>query len=232
MAHPAREVFEEPVLAGPWAGLSPYYRIELREYEPFDWPLPLRTLFGEYGAEILGDIVNTAPRFYPFTRWGGAIRTVQGIYLARATPGLYGIIHRALGLQETGGGVAENPRASTHDDYVEARRLSHERYYFARNPTLVKVAKEHYGYSCQVCDFDFEVHYGELGKHYIECHHKDPLSERPEEEHFEGTATGLDDVAVVCSNCHRMLHRQRPALSIDALRALMLRMAPVISPGG
>lgn len=219
VAQEAREVREEPTLAGDWAGLAPYYRIELRGYEAFPAPLPLRTLVDDYGDEIRGDILNTAPRFYPFSRWGSTIRTVQGIYLAQATPGFYGIVRRALGLEEVareGGALPEG-----HEDYVESRRLARERYYFARNPALVRAAKDRYGYVCQVCDFDFEARYGDLGKRYIECHHKTPLSERPEEEQIDGAATGVDDVAVVCANCHRMLHRRRPALTVDDLKAFL-----------
>jgi len=212
-----REVQDEPPSPGDWAGMSPYQRIELTGYEPFSSPLPLRTLVEEYGEEIRGDLLNSAPRFYPFNRWGSKVRTVQGIYLAAATAGLYGVIRRALGLEEAGDET--DGGTDSHDDYVEARRLARERYYFARNPALARDAKAHYGYACTVCGFDFEAAYGALGHHYIECHHLNPLSERPEEEQLDGATTSLEDLAVVCANCHRMLHRRRPALSPDELRA-------------
>jgi hypothetical protein len=70
---------------------------------------------------------------------------------------------------------------------------------------------------CRICSFDFEVTYGELGKDFAEVHHAVPLSERPE----EGIATSLNDLVVVCANCHRMLHRQRPWLTVESLERLL-----------
>jgi 5-methylcytosine-specific restriction enzyme A len=102
-------------------------------------------------------------------------------------------------------------------EFEEGKRLVSERSYFKRNPALVAQAKARYGYICQVCGFDFQRQYGTLGKEYIECHHLSPLSEREDAESVIGTS--LDDVAVMCSNCHRMIHRARPALSVEALKA-------------
>ncbi|UZW66371.1 hypothetical protein OC195_21405 [Priestia flexa] len=33
--------------------------------------------------------------------------------------------------------------------------------------------------------------------------------------------TKVEDIALVCANCHRMLHRQRPWLSISELKQLL-----------
>lgn len=76
-----------------------------------------------------------------------------------------------------------------------------------RNTTIVKKKKEKvlklYGkLECELCSFDFEKVYGEIGYGFIECHHKKPLYTLVEE-----TETSLDDLMLVCSNCHRMLHR-------------------------
>lgn len=69
--------------------------------------------------------------------------------------------------------------------------------------------------ACEVCDFDFFAHYGELGRGFIECHHLLPLCELALPRN-----TRLDDLAVVCSNCHRMFHRARSGSSIGELREL------------
>jgi hypothetical protein len=57
---------------------------------------------------------------------------------------------------------------------------------------------------CEVpgCGFDFEHTYGDIGHEYAEVHHLKPLSDMSSQ-----TITRLDDLAIVCANCHRMIHR-------------------------
>jgi predicted HNH restriction endonuclease len=85
-----------------------------------------------------------------------------------------------------------------------------------RDSTLRKKAIKLHGLSCQVCSFNFETKYGKLGKDFIEVHHAKPLHEN----NFNPTSTNpKTDLNVVCSNCHRMLHRKKGiTLTIDELR--------------
>lgn len=86
-----------------------------------------------------------------------------------------------------------------------------------RNSALVKKKKASAErLACEVCGFDFEATYGELGTGYIECHHTQPIS-----EYDSSQKTRLQDLALVCANCHRMLHRRRPWLRIQQLAALI-----------
>ena len=67
---------------------------------------------------------------------------------------------------------------------------------------------------CEVpkCGFDFEVVYGELGRDYAQVHHLKPLADRT-----NPSQTKLDDLAVVCANCHVMIHRGGKCRSLDGL---------------
>ena len=69
---------------------------------------------------------------------------------------------------------------------------------------------------CEACQFDFNLQYGELGFKYIECHHRTPLA-----EFTSTTKTTLQDLALVCSNCHRMLHRTTNSFSVEGLKSLI-----------
>lgn len=76
-----------------------------------------------------------------------------------------------------------------------------------RDRKLVRVAKLsfklRYGkLFCECCGICFEEFYGSLGAEFIEAHHKLPLSEVKEE-----TAVKASDLAMLCANCHRMIHR-------------------------
>jgi 5-methylcytosine-specific restriction protein A len=69
---------------------------------------------------------------------------------------------------------------------------------------------------CEVCGFDFERRYGARGKGFIEAHHTKPVHTLT-----EGSTTKLSDLALVCANCHRMIHAARPWLEINELKALL-----------
>ncbi|MRG45026.1 HNH endonuclease [Chitinophaga sp. SYP-B3965] len=71
---------------------------------------------------------------------------------------------------------------------------------------------------CEICEFDFYERYGELGIGFIECHHRTPLSSLQ-----ASSKTSLKDLALVCANCHRMLHKKIDVLSIEDLKALINR---------
>jgi 5-methylcytosine-specific restriction enzyme A len=90
-----------------------------------------------------------------------------------------------------------------------------------RDPRVVarkkgRVLRETGRLSCEVCSFDFEKTYGQLGRGFAECHHRVPLAELP-----FARETRLADLAIVCANCHRMLHRARPTLGIAELKAII-----------
>jgi 5-methylcytosine-specific restriction protein A len=66
---------------------------------------------------------------------------------------------------------------------------------------------------CELCGFDFEKTYGSVGKGYVEIHNRLPLT------HMRANRrTHLSDLILVCSNCHRMLHRQRPHSNLRITR--------------
>ena len=69
---------------------------------------------------------------------------------------------------------------------------------------------------CEVCGFDFEAVYGKLGAGYIEVHHKKPVSEGER-------ITGLNnDLVMLCSNCHRMIHRGRDhMITVEELKGII-----------
>lgn len=91
-----------------------------------------------------------------------------------------------------------------------------------RNSKVTKLAKQKmkntYGkFFCQVCDFNFHERYGSLGADFIEAHHTKPISMLNED-----SITEVDDIALVCSNCHSMLHRKRPWLEMNELNRVLV----------
>jgi 5-methylcytosine-specific restriction enzyme A len=77
---------------------------------------------------------------------------------------------------------------------------------------------------CEVCGFSFARTYGSRGVDYIECHHRTPLSELT-----PGKKTRLDDLALLCANCHRMIHSNRPWLTVEELHRIVRSIAGFVS---
>jgi len=88
-----------------------------------------------------------------------------------------------------------------------------------RSPRLRSAALAEHGYSCQVCGFDFEEVYGDWGRDFAEVHHLCELQTASE----DGVETDpRTDLAVLCSNCHRMIHRKpKWALTLSELRGIV-----------
>ena len=82
----------------------------------------------------------------------------------------------------------------------------------------IKKIKKELGYICQSCSFDFQKVYGEIGKEYIEAHHLIPMSELKKGETRTLTKK---DFAVLCSNCHRMIHKLTDSSDLEKLKNLI-----------
>ncbi len=70
---------------------------------------------------------------------------------------------------------------------------------------------------CECCGFDFSKAYPNIGFDFVECHHRVAI-------HKGERISRLEDLALVCSNCHRMLHRKNKDgqyFSIEALREIL-----------
>jgi 5-methylcytosine-specific restriction protein A len=105
-------------------------------------------------------------------------------------------------------------------DAPEGRILTRIHRVRERNCALVEKKKQQVlnaegRLACEGCGFDFAFTYGEHGKGFIECHHTIPVATlRP------GSRTKMVDLALVCANCHRMIHRHSQWLTIRELQAI------------
>ena len=105
---------------------------------------------------------------------------------------------------------------------IEGRVLQVSHLRRERNPKLVEQLKERrfdeFGrLDCEGCTFNYSDRYGERGHKYMEAHHKKPLSTlKP-----EGEKVRPKDYALICANCHRMIHRFSPWWTVEELRGRM-----------
>jgi 5-methylcytosine-specific restriction protein A len=87
---------------------------------------------------------------------------------------------------------------------------------YERNPQARKICLAFHGYACQICDFNFEYFFGEIGKGFIHVHHINPIATIRGEYKIDPR----NDLIPVCPNCHAMIHSKLPAFTIDEIRSI------------
>jgi 5-methylcytosine-specific restriction protein A len=75
---------------------------------------------------------------------------------------------------------------------------------------------EYYGLNCKVCECNFEEMFGSIGEDFIHVHHKIELASIGKEYKLDP----IKDLIPLCPNCHSMIHRRKPAYSIEELRKI------------
>ncbi|WP_084034529.1 HNH endonuclease [Anaerobacillus alkalilacustris] len=165
--------------------------------------------------------VNTNGEKRKLTSWGNFVITTREISLHD-----FLLLSRDIDLKEwiNDGKISlSNPRSDFMEEetFPEGKTVYRLHKTKERNARLIdkrkKQAIERDGsLKCEACGFDFEETYGSVGKNYLEGHHIIPLSET--KEPYEAK---IEDIVLVCSNCHRMLHRKRPWLTVDQLHNLL-----------
>ncbi|QZY56652.1 HNH endonuclease [Crassaminicella profunda] len=122
--------------------------------------------------------------------------------------------------------LAETDSVDDEDEakeYPEGKKAYRIHRVIERNQKVIKEAKEQFAREhdgrlfCEACTFDFTQVYGDRGKDFIEGHHKKLVSEMK-----EGEKTRIEDIVMLCSNCHKMIHR-KPLLSVKELAELIKR---------
>lgn len=114
-------------------------------------------------------------------------------------------IRQALVKQTSVGGLVEE--MDDEEFALEGRILfrmhrSRERNHRLARAKRAQVLRTEGRLVCTMCGLDALAFYGPTGESAIECHHILPLAQATSRR-----ITRLQDLAVVCANCHRVLHR-------------------------
>lgn len=158
--------------------------------------------------------------------WFGALRDSQGNFSQGFNRIDNELVVRAL--KALGPGNSQSLPAPDIDHLLcgiegEARHASHLRR--ERDRGLMEAKKEAVlkaggNLACEACGFDFAAAYGELGRGFCEVHHLVPLSSA-----IGPVVTTADELAILCSNCHRMMHRADPMPTVTELADLIRHIA-------
>lgn len=110
--------------------------------------------------------------------------------------------------------LSELPEGEERTRVVRHRRRERR----LRDAKIRETLAEHGTLCCEVegCGFDFEAIYGEPGRGYAQVHHLKPLATL-----VPGSLTRVEDLAVVCANCHALIHRGKELLSLEDVAAAL-----------
>lgn len=103
-------------------------------------------------------------------------------------------------------------------EYLEGKAYVQYGIKYERNQALRNEAIKLHGTICKVCGFDFKAKYGKLGEGFIEIHHLKPMFSLKKEVRVDP----LKDLVPLCSNCHKMIHRNaKQPLTIKELTEIV-----------
>ena len=88
---------------------------------------------------------------------------------------------------------------------------------YERDNKAREICLQKYGYTCQICGFNFEEVYGQIGKHKIHVHHKTPISAYKKEYVLDPQ----NDLIPVCPNCHLIIHSKKECFSIEEMKEII-----------
>lgn len=112
----------------------------------------------------------------------------------------------------------DNETHQTNSGNSEGKKTGYYTTKYERSSSNRAEAIRIHGTTCNICGFDYETAYGELGAGYIEVHHIKPLSTLDEEM----VVNPETDLISVCANCHRMLHRfKNYIVSVEELKNIV-----------
>jgi len=125
-----------------------------------------------------------------------------------------------------------------HDNIIDNSYKDEQKYYegqinskvkevftMSRNSMARKKCLEYYfpnnkNYSCSLCGFEFEKQYGSIGKDFIEVHHIESHASKSITE-GKHEINPINELIPICSNCHTIIHRVKPAISIEKMKELL-----------
>jgi 5-methylcytosine-specific restriction protein A len=81
---------------------------------------------------------------------------------------------------------------------------------------------EHYGTRCAACHMNFASTYGRSITGCIQVHHRRPLSTINSRYKVDP----IRDLIPLCPNCHAVVHRTNPPMTVEVLQALLQRRQP------
>lgn len=192
------------------------YNVNLHNFHTFDQPINIDNFLSDSKNRKLLDklkLVEKLEVFYMLKK-NNRYYIKQGGYLTPLDTRLVKLFNPNILYDVAHPGIEEDEESFREGKIKYRLHRTKE-----RNRKLIQKVKDNFKRKnngklyCQCCSFNFTDKYGAIGDNFIEAHHLVPVSQIDEDHE-----TTPDKIVLLCSNCHRMIHRYRPW--IDNLKDL------------
>jgi hypothetical protein len=198
-----------------------------RPYTEKDWELLRVSTTSGYVFKAPNESKLTRPFWecYDKQKWGGffgrydwgghASQTSMQLDAWGAGAFIRNIVKAISGNDDLGASEDEELEGFTEGTQRKVFILHRKREAKLRKQKIREALRVNGALACEVpnCGFNFAKRYGKLGNEYAQVHHKKPLSSAPR----QGRTITLNDLAIVCANCHAMIHRYGKCRPLHAL---------------
>ncbi len=173
------------------------FRVNGVEISPFDsthWPSDWKKV--ELQARSAFQVINS-----------NDIGQMRRLIVELVVP-VFGMVTALIGTEESDivtVGELEGRQFQVIDNRYERKKINRE--------ACVQLK----GCRCVACGFDFADFYGSLGYGYIEIHHTTPVSQIGPDYRINI----ITDMEPLCANCHAMVHREDPPVTITKLKSII-----------
>jgi predicted HNH restriction endonuclease len=156
-------------------------------------------------------------------------KAVNSLELRKAADAVNDLQAQVFGLTNAGSATkleeaAARPPVELEEEIfgVEGKLLTRIHVYKERDKAFAARAKKFYRdksggkLCCEACGMDPLATYGPDGERCLEAHHRVPI-----EELQPDSITRVDEMAIVCASCHRIIHSKKPCLSVADVAKLV-----------
>ena len=111
--------------------------------------------------------------------------------------------------------ITENRKNTEIKEVMEGETVKAETTFRIRNRTIIAAKKAFSNGHCDVCNLNFKDKYG-IDNNCLVAHHINPIGSRN-----GSSKTTIDDIVLLCPNCHAVAHTKEPPLPLEEMKNLI-----------
>lgn len=181
------------------------------------WPRPYKAVANEYFDKFARIFLPFRAVVIPRARRNVVYLPITEAQITRVERLVIRTVQSIRSINGRAGGALDENVAALEGEPRRRMVLHRKRESRLRDARIAFISNRDGGrLRCEVngCGFDFKQRYGALGRDYAQVHHILPLAQRK-----RASETLLDELRIVCANCHAMIHRGGTSRRLQTIAA-------------